>query len=152
MEMTNEELQKLLTSFEQEVSHIKEWQIDRNNNLRAVNTTETQSNGGKIGGKISGQIAKEKKLGFHSMDKEHRSKVSKEVGDIIGPRSYKEGFGIFGLSDEEKLKVAKYAAEQSINSPNHNSKKTLTCPHCDKEGTYLIMRRWHMDKCKHRPI
>jgi len=32
----------------------------------------------------------------------------------------------------------------------HNKNK-LTCPHCDKEGQYANMRRWHFDKCKLRP-
>jgi len=42
MDMTQEELQKLLTSFEEEVGHLKEWQIDRNNQLASV-----ASKGGK---------------------------------------------------------------------------------------------------------
>ena len=120
--------------------------------MKSNRSAKACSNGGKIGGPKAGKIAKDNKLGFHSMNREDRVKLSKEIGNKIGPRSLKEGFGIFGLSDEEKLAVAKYAAQQSINSPNHNSKKTLTCPHCDKEGTYLIMRRWHMDNCKHKNI
>lgn len=108
--------------------------------------------GGKKGGPKAGKIAKEKKLGFHSMNKEDRIKVSKDVGNKIGPRSYKEGFGIFGLSEEEKLAVAKYAAQQSIKSPNHVNNKRLVCPHCGKEGGYTAMKRHHMDRCKHRPI
>lgn len=23
----------------------------------------------------------------------------------------------------------------------------VTCPHCDKEGSKVIMKRWHFDKC-----
>ena len=106
--------------------------------------------GGKIGGPKGGKIAKEQKLGFHSMKKEDRVKLSKEIGNKIGPRSKEEGFGIFGLSTEEKLAVAKYAAQQSINSPNHVNNKRLTCPHCGKEGGYTAMKRHHMDRCKHK--
>ena len=27
----------------------------------------------------------------------------------------------------------------------------LICPHCNKEGDYKNMNRWHMDRCKHNP-
>lgn len=28
----------------------------------------------------------------------------------------------------------------------------LTCPHCGKIGDYKNMKRWHMDKCKHKGL
>lgn len=37
------------------------------------------------------------------------------------------------------------AGQQSSNNP---SKKMIICPHCNKEGNYVAMRRWHFDKCK----
>lgn len=33
---------------------------------------------------------------------------------------------------------------------NEKSAKVI-CPHCGKEGTMLIMPRWHFDNCKKRP-
>jgi hypothetical protein len=146
----NKDLQNMLTSFEKEVGHIKEWEIERINNLKAVNTNESQSKGGKVGGPIGGKISKDNKLGFHSMSKEQRSEIGKKVGKEIGPRSQREKFGIFGLTEEEKLNVAKYAAQQSIKSPNHVNNKRLTCPHCNKEGGYTAMKRHHMDRCKYK--
>jgi len=124
--------------------------LARIDSINQNRTLESCSKGGKIGGPKAGKIAKEKKLGFHAMSKEERILVSKRVGNIIGPRSFKEGFGMYGLSDEEKLAVAKYAAQQSINSPNHVNNRRLTCPHCGKEGGYTAMKRHHMDRCKHK--
>jgi len=42
--MTQEELQKLLTDFESEVGHIKEWEIDKNERMR-----NQASNAAKVG-------------------------------------------------------------------------------------------------------
>lgn len=38
--------------------------------------------------------------------------------------------------------------KMSILSPNHNTKKIHTCPHCNKIGKGNIMLRYHFDKCK----
>lgn len=108
------------------------------------------SNGGKKGGPKAGKIAKENKLGFHSMEKKDRIEISKKVGKIIGPRSKKEKFGIFGLSKEEIIKNAKIGGKASVNSNNHVNNKRLECPHCGKEGGYTAMKRHHMDRCKHK--
>jgi len=124
--------------------------LARIDSINQNRTLEACSKGGKIGGKKGGYKARDNKLGFHAMSKEQRIEVSKKVGKIIGPRSFKEGFGMYGLSDEEKLAVAKYAAQQSIKSPNHVNNKRLTCPHCNKEGGYTAMKRHHMDRCKHK--
>lgn len=131
----------------------EKYSITRLARIDSINQNRTKqscSNGGKIGGPKGGKTSKDNKLGFHSMSKENRVKLSKEIGNKVGPRSLKEGFGIFGLSDEEKLAVAKYAAQQSIKSPNHVNNKRLTCPHCNKEGGYTAMKRHHMDRCKHK--
>jgi hypothetical protein len=117
--------------------------INQNRNIKSC------SDGGKIGGPIGGKTSKDKKLGFHAMSKEDRVKLSKEIGNRIGPRSHKEGFGMYGLSYEEKIAVAKYGGQQSIKSANHVNNRRLTCPHCNKEGGYTAMKRHHMDRCKH---
>jgi len=122
--------------------------LARIDSINENRTIESCSKGGKIGGPIAGAKSRDEKTGFHAMSKEHRVEVSKKVGNVIGPRSFKEGFGIYGLTDEEKLAVAKYAAQQSIKSPNHVNNRRLTCPHCNKEGGYTAMKRHHMDNCK----
>lgn len=128
----------------QELTRIENGKLTINQNR----TIESCSNGGKIGGPIAGRIAKENKLGFHSMSKEQRIKVSKKVGKQIGPRSQKEGFGIFGLSKDETIKNAIAGGKASIKSPNHVNNKRLKCPHCGIESTLPAIKRWHMDKCK----
>lgn len=67
--MTNEELQKLLTSFEQEVSHIKQWEIDRNVQLKSV-----CSAGGKAGVIIMNQ---KNKINGH-FEKLTKNKIGKK--------------------------------------------------------------------------
>ena len=148
--MKKEDIDKILKEADSTLRNYTDAQHKGQLTINKNRTKESCSKGGKIGGPKAGKIAKENKLGFHSMKKEDRIKVSKEVGNKIGPRSFKEGFGIFGLSNYEKLAVAKYAAQQSINSPNHVNNRRLVCPHCKKEGGYVAMKRHHMDNCKHK--
>lgn len=65
----NKDLQKMLTSFEEEVGDIKEWEIERNDRLRAQSkdaaklvTKEAKSKGGKQNVK-SGHLSKIASLG-----------------------------------------------------------------------------------------
>lgn len=146
--MKKEDIEKILKEADSKLGNYSDAQHKSQLTINKNRTKESCSNGGKIGGPKAGKLAKEKKLGFHSLTKEQRSKIGKKVGKIIGPRSLKEGFGIFGLSEEEKLAVAKYAAQQSIKSPNHVNNRRLKCPHCKKEGGYTAMKRHHMDNCK----
>jgi len=148
--MKKEDIKKILEQSDNVLGNYTDAQLRGQLTINTNRTKESCSKGGKIGGPIAGQKAKKQKLGFHSMKKEDRVKLSKEIGNKIGPRSKEEGFGIFGLSEEEKLAVAKYAAQQSIKSPNHVNNKRLTCPHCGKEGGYTAMKRHHMDRCKHK--
>lgn len=148
--MKKEDIDKILKEADNRLGNYSDAQHKGQLTIHKNRTKESCSKGGKVGGPKAGKIAKENKLGFHSMKKADRVKLSKEIGNIIGPRSKKEGFGIFGLSDAEKLAVARYAAQQSINSPNHVNNKRLTCPHCKKEGGYTAMKRWHGDNCKHK--
>jgi hypothetical protein len=145
--MNKNDILKVLEEANKVSSNLTDKQIEQ---YQSIEFKIGTSNGGKVGGPKAGKIAKDNKLGFHSMSKKDRVKLSKEIGNRIGPRSFKEGFGIYGLSDEEKLAVAKYAAQQSIKSPNHVNNKRLICPHCNKEGGYTAMSRWHMDNCKHK--
>jgi len=122
--------------------------LPTDDDIRNETKKELCSNGGKIGGPKAGKIAKDNKLGFHSMSRTDRVNLSTKIGNEIGPRSYKEGFGIFGLSEEEKIAVAIYAGQQSVKSPKHVNNLQLKCPHCKLVGGYTIMSRWHMDNCR----
>lgn len=90
--MTQEELQKLLTSFEKEVGHIKEWQID-------------QRNGALLGAHIRGKKSVDNKLGIHGASKQQRSKWAQSNGHIGGKASYEQKKGFH--SDEVKEKYRK---------------------------------------------
>jgi hypothetical protein len=134
-----------------ELTHVDLVRIE--NGKQTINknrTKESCSRGGKIGGKNGGNKAKELKLGFHSLTSEERSKIGKKVGDVIGPRSHIEGFGIFGLSDEEKTKVAIYGGQQSAKSPKHPNNVKVKCEHCTFETSLPLYKRWHGENCKHK--
>ena len=32
----------------------------------------------------------------------------------------------------------------------HNMLQKTKCPHCNKTGSYVAMKRWHFDNCKHK--
>jgi hypothetical protein len=34
-----------------------------------------------------------------------------------------------------------------LGNNNHKMKLKVTCEHCGKNGSYVVMNRWHGDKC-----
>ena len=55
----------------------------------------------------------------------------------------------------EKMRLAQLGKSKSpehIANMRNRPQDTmrLICPHCDKEGDYKNMKRWHMDKCKYQ--
>lgn len=48
------------------------------------------------------------------------------------------------FSDETKRRMSE-AAKLRHSKP----KPIVTCPHCNKTGSSVAMKRWHFDKCKH---
>jgi hypothetical protein len=113
-------------------------------------TKQSCSNGGKIGGAKGGKTAKDNKLGFHSMKKEDRVKLSKEIGNIVGPRSKEEGFGIFGLSKKETIKNAIAGGKASAKSKKHPNNVMVKCEHCGFKTSLPLYKRWHGYNCKHK--
>lgn len=150
--MKKEDIERILKESDELLGNFSDAQQRSHLTIYTNRSKESASKGGKIGGPKGGKTSKDNKLGFHSMSKEDRVKLSKEIGNRVGPRSQKEGFGIFGLSDDEKHKIAVYGGQQAVKSPNHVNNRKLTCPHCGKEGGYQIMKRWHMDNCKNKNI
>jgi hypothetical protein len=60
-------------------------------------------------------------------------------------------------SDETKKKmslsskgVSKTDSHKSKMPYNILNKTTIKCPHCDKTGQYVNMKRWHFDRCKYQ--
>jgi ribosomal protein L37AE/L43A len=56
----------------------------------------------------------------------------RSVGGIVGGKS---------AVDSGQLKDARKLAHQKSNHSKY------TCPHCNKEGQYRAMKRWHGDNC-----
>jgi hypothetical protein len=59
------------------------------------------------------------------------------------------------MSEEERQAVSRRfkgipkTAEHVAHMKCHeNNQKTVKCPHCEKTGQYVNMRRWHFDNCK----
>jgi hypothetical protein len=50
-------------------------------------------------------------------------------------------------------KIAKESGQwlEAVTKGWETNSKIVKCPYCDKEGTKLIMSRWHFDNCKHKP-
>ena len=46
-----------------------------------------------------------------------------------------------------KIYVAE-ANRERMSKGQHIQVSTVICPHCGKEGNYMVMKRWHFDKCK----
>ncbi len=98
----------------------------------------------------------------HEVSGETRNKLSLALtGNIVSWNKGKRGeYHIF--SDEEKLKRSiKYSGntnpffgkthtEEFKLSQTLNQKKVVKCPHCIKEGSIRIMKRWHFDRCKNK--
>ncbi len=49
-------------------------------------------------------------------------------------------------------KGARVAAAKALKKGNHISQQQVSCPHCSMEGNIRIMKRWHFDRCKHKPM
>lgn len=160
--MTQEELQKLLTSFEKEVGHITEAKID-------------QINGAKIGAAIRAKKVVDEKLGFHGATKEQRSEWAKLYGhlggNIQGKKNVESGhwdrivtaetrrkgtqsqidnkIGIFGFNDEEVKERAikggygmmnKYTLEERQARGFNVGKPKKPILQCDLDGN--LIKEW----------
>jgi hypothetical protein len=146
--MKKEQIEKILQEANTILGNYTDAQHRGQLTINQNRTTESCTKGGKASGPINGIKSRDEKTGYHAMSKEDRVKLSKEIGNRIGPRSYEEGFGIFGISKKETIKNAIAGGKASIKSPNHVNNKKLVCPHCNKEGGYTAMSRWHMHNCK----
>lgn len=109
--MTQEELQKLLTSFEQEVGHIKQWQIDKNERMRnqASHAAKVgyQKGAYKNNGGINNQILE--RILVWKFDKETKSK-----GEFIGEYTSMTECGN-QLTHRFKTEITKMGISKMIN-------------------------------------
>lgn len=51
----------------------------------------------------------------------------------------------------QKMSIPKTEEHKAKLPYNHLNKKTVSCPHCDKTGQYVNMKRWHFDNCRFSP-
>lgn len=52
---------------------------------------------------------------------------------------------------DTRNKISK-GMQGKINNPNGRLISVVSCPHCDKIGSEMAMKRWHFDKCKHASL
>ena len=97
---------------------------------------------------------------------QHKLAASKG-GKSMGNTHYKNGTGLFGMSDEKKKQTAinggkvsgKLAVERgtvikagkvSAKSPKHPNNVKIKCEHCGFETSLPLYKRWHGGNCKHK--
>ena len=103
--MTQEQLQKLLDEFSQsEIAQTPQWKIDNGDRLRAMQK-EASKLGGKVGGKVSGRMNVESGHLQSIASKGGKANTKEQLsakGKIGGPKTKELGFGIHGLTDEQR--------------------------------------------------
>lgn len=104
-----------------------------------------------------------KSLQGHSVSQISRKKLSNSLkGNVpwnIGKR------GEYSIFSEQKRKERSelYTGENNPffkcshteefkQTQRENQKRLVSCPYCDKNGAIRIMKRWHFDNCKFKPI
>jgi hypothetical protein len=90
-----------------------------------------------------------------------------EGGKVMGNKHYKNGTGLFGMSDMKKKQTAinggkiagKLAVEKgtvskagkiSAKSKKHPNNIKVTCEHCGFKTSLPLYKRWHGDNCKQK--
>jgi hypothetical protein len=93
--------------------------------------------------------------------------IQSKGGKIRGILHYKNGTGLFGMSDKKKKQAAinggksagKLAVKKgtvikagkvSAKSPKHPNNTLEKCIHCGYKTTLPLIRRWHNDNCKQK--
>lgn len=161
--MTQEELQKLLTSFEQQVGNIKEWQIDR-----AVRLKIQSSDAGKSRGKqLKTQKDYLKQIGKKGNDATKKIVLRYDLnGNFINQY---DSTVLAALDNNCKSSNISNACNNKENVRTLNgfifrfkkgdienkievdlSRPTAVCEFCNKKATTSNIKRWHGDNCKHK--
>ena len=79
---------------------------------------------------------------------ETRKKLSESHIGYVMPESQKQK-----LSESHKKLIRSESHKKSISISAKNRKKVLLkCPHCNEESYNLVIRRWHFNNCKNKPI
>ncbi len=88
-------------------------------------------------------------------------------GKATGKKHYKNGTGLFGMTDVDKKKSQSnggkvqgkinvetghvvVAGKISAKSKKHPNNVKVKCEHCGFKTTLPLHRRWHGDNCKHK--
>jgi predicted RNA-binding Zn-ribbon protein involved in translation (DUF1610 family) len=66
-------------------------------------------------------------------------------GEVQGPKNVESGH-------LESIRTKESCSKGGKNGSKISNSKIFNCPHCGKEGKGRTMKRWHFDKCKHKPI
>ena len=73
---------------------------------------------------------------------QNNSKEQNEISRISALKQWKEGRGVY---DAEKMKEGMLQKHGVDNI----RKLRATCPHCNKEGQLVALKRWHFNNCKY---
>lgn len=142
--MTNKELQKLLTSFEEKVGNIKQWEIDRNEQIKSVN---------KDGGKASLGSGKYKHIqsmggkviGKKNVESGHLKSICSNGGKAGAKVQMEKGLGIH-VDAETRREWSRLGGLKTISHLN----RERTCPYCKIITKGAAYNRWHGENCKHK--
>lgn len=88
-----------------------------------------------LGGRVTGKLHKKNSTGV--FDPTHRERITK----LGGTATKDKQLGIFTPGSHKKH--GEVAARN-----NTGSFKLITCPHCNKTGPLMSMKRHHFDRCK----
>lgn len=88
-----------------------------------------------------------KEFGYlkHLADYRQTLQCSEKIRNSIHPSKLGKKYGYKNLLNGVTEKSRKKGGEIAGNIV---SNRILTCPHCKKEGKWMVMHRWHMDNCK----
>jgi hypothetical protein len=69
---------------------------------------------------------------------------TKETRSILREKRLKQEPTFLGKKHTDEAKARMSAAKTGVKI----KRNIVKCPHCNKEGTQPLMKRWHFDKCK----
>ena len=73
-----------------------------------------------------------------------------DIQRISNQKRIADGTHNFLDSDFQRKNALKMleSGTHNFSGKNHPNKRQSTCPHCNKTGGSVLMRRWHFDNCK----
>lgn len=114
----------------------------------------------------NGQIAAIKFIPKESVSQSTKDKMSKTMSEKWKQNEYIEKVvgSMIGVKKKSTTKISESIskrlkgkpksgrmleqAQEAVVKAQEVALRTVACPHCGKEGTLLVLKRWHFDNCK----